>query len=83
MVKAIEIEADAVIENGTPAGRFELAGHQPRQAVVSWPAIQKVTVRHHSQAPRGKEAGGKAALAHGQMNGVQLMPAVAAILLDL
>src|ERR1035441_9916471 len=83
MAPAIEVEAHAVVEDWTPAGEIKLALDQPRQAVIGRPAIQEETFLGQALAPGAEIARGQARFPKGQMHRVQLMPAVAAVLLAL
>src|ERR1035441_6341964 len=83
MTPAIENEPDAMIQNRPPTRKIKLALHQPRQPVIGGPAVQKETVLGQALAPSGQVAGHQAALAEGQMDGVQLVAAVATVLLTL
>jgi hypothetical protein len=69
-----------VVEKRPPTGELELALDQAREAVVSGPAIEEKPVQRHALANvRTKRPA--AAFAKGKVNGVELMPAVAAALL--
>src|SRR5271170_5974988 len=83
MVVTIKIESHAVIEQRAPLAELKLALHQARQAVVGGPGVEKKTVLGHSLAERGDEARGQPRFAKVQMQGVDLMRAIAAVLLPL
>ena len=83
MAPAVEVEADTVVEDWPPAREVELTLDQPGQAVIGGPAVQKEALFSHALAERAEVARGQARLPKRQMHPVQLMPAVAAVLLAL
>ena len=72
-----------MIEDGTPAREIELPLHDPGQPVVGRPCVEKVAVLGHPLAPGCQEPRRQTGLAEDQMHGMQLVPAVAAVLLAL
>ena len=83
VVPAVEVELHAMIENRSPAGEIELPLDEPGQPVVGRPGVEEIAVLRHALAPGRQEPCGQPRLAEHQVDRVQLVPAVAAVLLAL
>ena len=83
VLPAVEVEADAMVEQRPPGGRADLALHQPRQPIVGWPAVQEVAVERQPAAEGLEKSAWQSRLAKCIPNRLELVPAIAAVLLAL
>ena len=59
VMPAVEVEADAVVQQRPPVGPVDLPLHHPGQAIIGRPAIEEIALRRHAFAEGPQEAGGK------------------------
>ncbi|OPZ70966.1 MAG: hypothetical protein BWY83_01379 [bacterium ADurb.Bin478] len=81
MIIAVKIKTDAVIQNRSPSGEMELPFHQPRQAVVGRPAVEEIAVQRDALTVGGEITRGQRCFAKGPLHRMELMAAIAAVLL--
>src|SRR5262245_46178951 len=83
MLPAVEVESDAVVKQRPPCRRINLTLHDPRHSVVGRPAVQKVPISREAFTERTQEPGRQPRLPERIANRLQLVAAVAAVLLAL
>jgi hypothetical protein len=81
VVMAIEDEPHAVVQEGSPDCHSELPLHQPGEAVIGGPAIEEIPLQGQSLSERPDKPGGEPMFAIGQIDAMELVASVAAVLL--